>query len=83
MVRFVYSLSPVMALRPRNNQRSILFAAPVATGAMLAALMVDVRIAFIFAALTALTGSLTVEGDIYLFVFYFISGIVGLHGMTL
>jgi putative nucleotidyltransferase with HDIG domain len=83
MVRFVYSLTPVMASTGQDiNTRSILFAAPVATGAMLTALMADVKIAFIFAALAALTGSLTVEGDIYLFVYYFISGIVGLHGMT-
>ena len=40
------------------------------------------RIAFIFAALTSVAAALAVEGDIYLFVFYFISGIVGLHGMT-
>ena len=48
---------------------------------MLAALMVDGRIAFILAALTAIAASFTVEGDLYLFAFYFISGIVGLHGM--
>jgi putative nucleotidyltransferase with HDIG domain len=83
MVRFVYSLSPMIALGTHDiNPRSILYAAPVATGAMLTALMADVKIAFIFSALAALTGSLTVEGDIYLFAFYFISGIVGLHGMT-
>ena len=83
MVRFLYSLSPLVS--PTNqgiSQRSVLFAAPVATGAMLTALMVDARIAFIFATLTALTASLAIEGDIYLFAFYFISGIVGLHGMT-
>ncbi len=83
MVRFLSSLSPLLGTANQGiNQRSILFAAPVATGAMLIALMVDARIAFIFAAVTALTVSLSVEGDIYLFVFYFISGIVGLHGMT-
>ena len=64
------------------DARSILFAAPVATVAMLAALMVDARIAFIFAALTALTAVLAVEGDAYLFSFYFVSGIVGLLGMS-
>jgi len=83
LVRFLYSLSPLIGTANQGiSQRSILFAAPVATGAMLTALMVDARIAFIFATLTALTASLSVEGDIYLFVFYFISGIVGLHGMT-
>ena len=83
MVRFLYSLSPLIGTANQGiSERSILFAAPVATGAMLTALMVDARIAFIFATLTALTASLSVEGDIYLFVFYFISGIVGLHGMT-
>jgi len=83
MVRFVSSLSPLMLTAAHDvNARSLLYAAPVATGAMLTALMADVKIAFIFAALAALAGSLTVEGDIYLFAFYFISGIVGLHGMT-
>ena len=83
VVRFVSSLSPLVGTSGQGiNQRSILFAAPVATGAMLTALMVDGRIAFIFATLAALTASLGVEGDIYLFAFYFISGIVGLHGMT-
>lgn len=83
LVRFIASLSPLVASVAQGmDGRSILFAAPVATAAMLAALMVDARIAFIFAALTALTASLAVEGDIYLFSFYFVSGVVGLHGMT-
>ncbi len=83
LVRFISSLSPIAtAAGPGMNSRSILYAAPVATGSMLASLMVDARIAFIFAALAATTSSLAVEGDIYLFVFYFISGIVGLHGMA-
>jgi putative nucleotidyltransferase with HDIG domain len=60
----------------------MLFAAPVATVSMLTALMVDPRMAFILATLTAVGTSLAVEGDIYLFCFYFLSGIVGLHGMT-
>jgi cyclic-di-AMP phosphodiesterase PgpH len=83
VVRFLCSLSPLVGTANQGiTQRSILFAAPVATGSMLIALMVDARIAFIFATLTALTAALSVEGDIYLFVFYLISGIVGLHGMT-
>ena len=61
--------------------RSIFFAAPVATGSMLTASMLDARMAFIFSALAAITTSLAVEGDIYLFCFYFLAGIVGLHGM--
>jgi cyclic-di-AMP phosphodiesterase PgpH len=83
LVRFVASLSPLIAPAGSGiNPRAILFAAPVATGAMLAALMVDARIAFMFAALIAITTALALEGDVYLFTFYFISGIVGLHGMT-
>jgi len=83
LVRFLASLSPVAAAAGEGvTARSILYAAPLATGAMLTALMVDARMAFIFAVLTALTTSLAVEGNIYLFCFYFISGIVGLHGMT-
>ncbi len=83
LVRFTASLSPLLAsVGPGVDAQAILYAAPVATAAMLAALMVDARIAFIFAALTALTATLAVEGDAYLFSFYFVSGIVGLHGMT-
>ncbi|MBM3302110.1 MAG: hypothetical protein FJY85_19435, partial [Deltaproteobacteria bacterium] len=83
MVKFVASLSPLTASLSREmDSRSILFAAPVATGAMLASLLVDPRIAFIFAALIAFTSTLAVEGDVYLFAFYFVSGIVGLHGTT-
>jgi cyclic-di-AMP phosphodiesterase PgpH len=83
LLRFVASLAPLVAAEDQGmSPRSLLYAAPVATGAMLTALMVDARIAFIFAALAALTSSLAVEGDIYLFFFYFISGIVGLHGMA-
>jgi len=83
LVRFFHSLAPVVGSAGQGpSPRAILFAAPVATGAMLAALMVDARIAFIFAALLAVTASLAVEGDVYLFSFYFLSGVVGLHGMT-
>jgi len=62
VVRFMCSLTPLMGTAATQgiSQRSILFAAPVATGSMLAALMVDARIAFIFATLTALTASLSV-----------------------
>ncbi|MDQ7784514.1 MAG: HDIG domain-containing protein [Desulfomonilaceae bacterium] len=83
LARFTASLSPLLAsVGEGMDSRSILYAAPVATAAMLAALMVDARIAFIFAALTAVTATLAVEGDVYLFSFYLVSGIVGLHGMT-
>lgn len=83
LVRFICSLAPLLGKADQEiTSRSLLFAAPVSTGSMLAALMVDARIAFIFAALTSVAAALAVEGDIYLFVFYFISGIVGLHGMT-
>ena len=81
-VRFLHSLGPLASLAAEGvSAKSIFFAAPVATGAMLMALMVDSRKAFIFAALSALTTSLAVEGDSYMFCFFFISGIVGLHGM--
>ncbi|AFM26431.1 putative domain HDIG-containing protein [Desulfomonile tiedjei DSM 6799] len=83
LVRFVSSLSPMLTAADKTiSARTITYAAPVATGSMLMALMADARIAFIFAALAAVTSALAVEGDIYLFAFYFISGIVGLHGMS-
>jgi cyclic-di-AMP phosphodiesterase PgpH len=83
LIRFMMSLSPLLVSAGTGlNERSILFMAPVATGAMLASLMVNARLAFIFAALTSLVAVLACEGDIYLFVFYLVSGVVGLHGMT-
>ena len=83
LVRFVSWLGTVIPNTGRGmGPHSILFAAPVATGAMLVALMVDARIAFIFAVLAAMAASLTVEGDLYIFAFYLVAGIVGLHGMT-
>jgi putative nucleotidyltransferase with HDIG domain len=83
LVRFIVSFSPLLPTPEKEaSLNPVLFAAPVATGAMLIALMVDARIAFIFSAVTALTATLAVEGSIYLFAFYFISGIVGLHGMS-
>jgi cyclic-di-AMP phosphodiesterase PgpH len=82
MCRFVYYLSPMITATRSIESQNLLFAAPVATGAMLTALMVDPRLAFVFAALSALTAAVTVEGDIYLMGFYFISGIVGLHGTS-
>ncbi len=83
MVRFICYLSPILGAAERTmSAKAIAFAAPVATGSMLMALMVDAKIAFIFAAISAVTASLAIEGDIYLFAFYFISGIVGLHGMA-
>ena len=83
LVRVIFSFAPMVSKAGDSiNPRSVLFVAPVATGSMLAALMINARIAFIFAALTSLTAVLAIEGDVYLFIFYFISGIVGLHGMT-
>lgn len=84
VVRFVFSLSPLLGTAGQGiNPRSILFAAPVATGSMLASLMVDARIAFMFSVLTSLSAAMAVEGDIYLFIYFFVSGIVGLHGVAL
>jgi cyclic-di-AMP phosphodiesterase PgpH len=83
LVRFFCSLSPMLGTAERAmSAKAIAYAAPVATGSMLVALMVDARIAFIFAAISAVTAALAIEGDIYLFAYYFISGIVGLHGMA-
>jgi cyclic-di-AMP phosphodiesterase PgpH len=83
LVRFVSSFAPLIPAAGKGmDARSILFAAPVATGSMLAALMVDARIAFVFATLAAAVAALSMEGDVFLFAFYFVSGIVGLHGMT-
>ncbi len=83
LVRFIASLGPLAASAGRGlTARSLLYAAPVATGSMLIALMVNARMAFIFAALSALTTSLAIEGGVYLYCFYFVAGIVGLHGMS-
>ena len=83
VVRFVSSLAPLLATPSTGlNSRALLFAAPVATCAMLTALMMDARIAFVMAAFTALAACLAVEGDIYLFAFYLLGSIAGLQGMT-
>ncbi len=82
LVRCLGSLSQLGARGGEGfSARSIFFAAPVATGSMLIASMLDARKAFVFSALAAISTSLAVEGDIYLFCFYFLSGVVGLHGM--
>ncbi len=83
MMRFIYVGSTLIApgklgITPNN----LWFVAPVATGAMLAALMVGAGLAFVFSAMAAIAAALTVEGDIYLLAYFFLSGIVGLHGMT-
>ncbi len=81
--KFVASVSALFASATSTvNARSILFAAPVATAPMLASLLVDPKIAFILSALTSIVATISVEGDIYLFCFYLISGIVGLHGVS-
>ena len=83
LTRLLFTFAPLIPSSGRGmDSRSVLFAAPVAVGSMLTALMVDARIAFVFSALAALAATLSVEGDIYLFAFYFVSGIVGLHGMS-
>ncbi|MGD9819626.1 MAG: hypothetical protein AB7V04_13140, partial [Desulfomonilaceae bacterium] len=83
LVKFTASLAAVFASTASSvNARSIMFAAPISTAPMLASLMVDPRIAFIVAALTSIVATISVEGDIYLFCFYFISGIIGLHGVS-
>jgi cyclic-di-AMP phosphodiesterase PgpH len=83
-VRFMNIAGAVITASGKStiSANALLYAAPVATGSMLVALMVDARIAFLFSVLAAITASLSVEGDIYLFTFYFVSSIVGLHGMT-
>ena len=81
--KFTASLSVILASATSSvNARSILFAAPISTAPMLASLMVDPRSAFIVCALTSIVATISVEGDIYLFCFYLISGIVGLHGVS-
>ncbi len=81
--KFTSSLSVLFASATSSvNARSILFAAPIATAPMLASLMVEPRIAFILSVLSSVVATIAVEGDIYLFCFYLISGIVGLHGVS-
>jgi hypothetical protein len=83
LVRFVCSLAPLLGKAGQQiNMRSILYAAPIATAPMLASLMVDARIALIVTVLTSLICALAVEGDVYLFFYFFVAGLVGLHGMT-
>jgi cyclic-di-AMP phosphodiesterase PgpH len=83
MVRVFASLSPLWsATGGLLAGMSALYAAPVAAAAMLAALRTDARVGFVFAVLVSATSALAVHGNAYLFLFYFVSGIVGLHGIT-
>ncbi len=83
LVRVNLCLSPIVTPGGEaTNSRSLLYAAPVAAGSMLMALLVETRVAFLFAALAALSSTLVAEGEAHLFAFYFISGIVGLHGIS-
>ncbi|MCX5872262.1 MAG: HDIG domain-containing protein [Deltaproteobacteria bacterium] len=79
---FVHISTSISASFNNVNPQSSYFAAPIAVSAMLAALMVDPRLAFLFSVLTCLAASLAVEGDVYLFAFFLISCVVGLHGVT-
>lgn len=86
LARFFAALSPFAvsaagAAGEAVTARSILYAAPMATGPMLIAQMVNGWTAFIFAVLSAVTGTLAVEGELHLFCFYLLSGIVGIQGM--
>lgn len=81
-VKIIVALGPLVAHPDRGmTERSILLLAPVAAGAMLMALLIDARMAFVFSVCNAIVASLCVEGDVYLCAIYFISGFVGLHGM--
>jgi len=83
LVRVVGAFAPLLGAAGEGiGPRAVFFAAPVATAAMLMAMMINARTAFIFAPVAALAAAMAVEGDIYLFCFYFISGIVGIHGMS-
>jgi hypothetical protein len=83
LVSFLASLGPLIARAGETfSNRAILFFAPLATGSMLVALMIGARTAFMFTAVASVAAALAVEGDAYMFCFYFISGLVGLHGIT-
>jgi putative nucleotidyltransferase with HDIG domain len=79
---FVHTSTSIAVSFNHINPQSFFFAAPVATSAMLASLMVDPRLAFLFSVLSCLAASMAVEGDIYLFSFFLISCVVGLHGVS-
>ena len=79
---FVHISTSISASYNNVYPQSSFFAAPVATSAMLASLMIDPRLALLFAVLTSLVASLAVEGDVYLFVFFFVACVVGLHGVS-
>jgi len=76
-----FAMSAASGAGEAVTARSILYAAPMATGPMLIAQMVNGWTAFIFAVLSAVTGTLAVEGELYLFCYYLLSGIVGIQGM--
>lgn len=82
-VRVIASCAPMLPAASSSFGRTpLLYGAPVAASVMLATLRTDARIGLVFAALVSVTSALSVEGDVFLFLFYFVSGLVGLHCMT-
>jgi putative nucleotidyltransferase with HDIG domain len=83
VVRLIASLTLMLPTTSATTWRlPALLAAPVAAGAMLATLRSDARTGFVVAALLSVTAAFAANSPIQLFLFYLVSGIVGLICMT-
>ena len=82
MIRVVGSFSLTMnSWVPGLPGNLIFYAVPIAVGPMFVALLLDAPMAFVFTALISAVSVLVLNGDIYLCLYYVVSGTVGLHGM--
>lgn len=64
------------------SPRALLYAAPVASGAMLVSVFMGMRVAASFSVIAAILASLAVEGQATFFIYFFVSALVGAHGVT-
>jgi cyclic-di-AMP phosphodiesterase PgpH len=62
--------------------RALLFALPVAGGAMLVSIFHGMRVAGVFSLVMAVLASLAVGGQVEFFLYYFITSLVGGHGVV-
>ena len=61
--------------------RALIFALPVAGGAMLVSIFHGMRVASVFSLITATLASLAVGGQVEFFLYYFITSLVAAHGV--
>jgi len=64
------------------SPRALLYAAPVASGAMLVSVFMGMRVAASFSVVAAVLASMAVGGQAAFFIYFFVSALVGAYGVT-